>query len=149
MKRTTPPPKQKKSEAYTAVHEWLKAKLALADAKKAELELRRVAIAKLFPDDSVLKEGTNSLTLVTSDAQECVCKVGMKINRDLEVSVLSHVMPRLPKHLQAEGKLIKWKPGLVLSTYREMTEAERRIFDEAVTSSPGELTLEAVIQEKL
>jgi hypothetical protein len=105
-------------------------------AKVRELELRN-GFARLFTEP---KEGVNHL--LTADGFDLV--LDYKVNRKLDVAALDAVMNELPEDsaFRQTGVLIEYKPALVMKGYRVLPDAERLIFCQALTETPGTPGLE-------
>lgn len=112
------------------VEQHAKAADALAAAKDRELVLRNeiVRMCHLPPD----AEGAHKVL-----AGKWVLTVDAKLNRTLDVAALDAVMEQMPEEWRVVGKLIDYKPALVLDGYRQLEGRAASVFAAALTVRPG------------
>jgi hypothetical protein len=113
----------------------VKAKIApLAEQIKPlaieELALRRQIIATIFANG---KEGTNNLEL----SGDWLLKGVIKIDRKVDEAALPAVKIKMQEMNVNPDTLIEMKPQLVLKAYRELTEEQRNVFDQALDIKPA------------
>ena len=128
--------------------EWYRLQTELAKLKSAEALLRGKIFKHYFPAP---KEGTNKVPL--NDGTGAELKGQHVINRSVDIGSLD----ALKAGIAAEGSnlpklnlddLIKWKPEVVISKYRELTEEERLTFDQCLIIKPGSPQLEIAIPKR-
>lgn len=118
------------------VLQWRKAEEALELAKVTERALRdKLAAQFTNPEEgsNVREFGRLRLTLTH------------KINRKLDEALVDEVLAKLPKQWRTEGKLVAYKPSLVVSAYRELAEDPKlvAVFAACLTETCGAPTVEA------
>jgi hypothetical protein len=126
--------------------EWYAADELLAKAKAEELRLRNL-VGGLFFTNPV--EGTNSADV--NDGTGAVVKLKQPINRKVlpeELAKLERAIGTNNRRSVIVSECIKYKPELVLSAYRELTEDERTWFDAALEIKEGTFALEVVIPKR-
>lgn len=99
----------------------------LNDAKKREMEIRKMLVSHFFP---VLQEGTNKV-----EKDGYAVKVKHTITRKIDESALDSVMLQMPEAYREIGVLIGYKPALVLANYRNLDEDQLKVFDQALVIS--------------
>lgn len=100
-----------------------------------EMTLRKELFAEAFPSPV---EGTNNLELPGG----WVLKTTYKLDRKLDSSALPAVLAELRKHDVPADSLVDYEPKLNLKMYRTLSDANRSIFDQAMTIKPASPTLE-------
>lgn len=120
---------------------WYKAAAELAKLKAYESMLRHKIAKARFPS---IKEGTNSSPL--DDGY--LLKAKHQINRDVDFASFVSNKPRFLEKLIKVDEIIKYKPELVLSEYRTLTEEQRQMFDECLIIKPGATSLEITLPKK-
>lgn len=127
---------------------WFRLKVDLGRIKGEEAMLRSRIFKHFFPAPS---EGTNSYDL--DDGTGGVLKGTHVLNR----TVLEPELEALKAAQRAEGsncpkvnlnKLIKWKPELIISEYRKLTDEERAWVDQCLDIKPGSPQMEVAIPKK-
>ena len=125
---------------FAMLEMWQAVLLAAIDAKQVierEMELRK-EVAKLFFNDPT--EGTNNLPL----SRGWKLKLTHKLDRKLDESALPTVCQKLRDLGFNPDLLFRNKPELVLAEYRTLDDANKAVFDEALTTKPASPTLELV-----
>lgn len=127
---------------------WYRAKQALAQAKQTEALLRSRVFHGFFPEPV---EGTNKHEI--NDGTGAVLKATHVIIRTVDepslealqnaIGVEGSNVPKLPL-----GKLIRWKPEVVIAEYRKLTAEEMHAFDTALIIKPGSPQLEVTIPKR-
>lgn len=118
---------------------WYSLAKQLKKVKEEEMALRIAIRDMAFPQ---LKEGANSFEFKPG----WVLKNTHKLNRTIDETVLEAVRGELP-HV-AFNNLIQWKPELRIKHYRELTETDRQVFDEALVIKPGSPAFTIVEKKK-
>jgi hypothetical protein len=127
---------------------WYEAQAELSKVKAREILLRKKLFKFHFPAPD---EGTNSLPLnplleaagIPADGR--VLKGGHVINREVDEASLKVLGPTFQEQGIAVADLIKWKPALSVSAYRELTAEQRTLFDQCLIIKDGSPTLEVVL----
>jgi hypothetical protein len=129
---------------------WFKLKKQLAEVKGAEAMLRGRIFKYFFPNPT---EGAKDNKHPLNDGTGAVLCADHVINRSVDEQQLEG----LREAIAAEGsnlpqldltKLIRWKPELVLSEYRKLTEVERHAFDQCLVIKPGSPQLDITIPKR-
>lgn len=138
--------------------QWYELHEQLGRIKSAEALLRARIFKAKFPEP---KEGTNNVPL--NDGTGAVLKAQHKIQRDIDVGTLDALkkaqadavaglateVPAAPNAPKINfDKLVKYKPELITSAYRELTAEERMYFDQCLVIKPGSPQLEIVIPKR-
>lgn len=116
--------------SFDDIAQWEQAKVALGLAKSKEALLRARVFGACFPDP---KEGTNKFPL----ANDYILNATHVISREIDVAVLKSSTPMLQEKQIPVDALITYKPSLVMSEYRTLTDEERQIFDIVLIVKPG------------
>lgn len=128
--------------------EWYKVKQQLGKLKSAEA-LMRTRIFKFF--FKAPKEGTNKVDL--NDGTGAQLKADHTINRTVDIGSLD----ALKAQQAVEGyngpklnydELIKWKPEVSITAYRQLTDEERHFFDQCLIIKPGSPQMEISIPKR-
>jgi hypothetical protein len=125
--------------AGDVAREKARAALTLEPLTKRERELREKVIALAFPKT---EEGTQSVAM----PKDWVLKLKVEIKREVDDAMLDKVREQMAK-LEIPANvdlLIRNKPELALREYRKLTDAQRKIFDQAITERNGNQTLELI-----
>lgn len=112
---------------------WREIAEILKSFKVVESQLRTEMVAHFFPNP---KEGTTNYAL--GNDWKVTCK--QPITRKCDEAVFDAVFKELPRGFK--GQLIKFKPELVVSAYRKLSDEHKAIFDEALIISNGSAALE-------
>jgi len=128
--------------------EWYKIKAQLGKLKSAEA-LMRTRIFKFF--FKAPKEGTNKVDI--NDGTGAQLKADHTINRSVDIGSLE----ALRDQQKVEGynghklnfdELVKWKPEVSITAYRQLTDEERNLFDQCLIIKPGSPQMEIVIPKR-
>ncbi len=139
------------------LEQWYKLKSELGRIKSAEALLRSKIFKHFFP---VPEEGTNTVPL--NDGTGAVIKAQHKIDRTIDQGTLDALRTAQTEALAKIDEpgftpnipifnidvLVKWKPELVLSKYRELTAEQRHYFDQALVIKPGSPQVEITIPKR-
>ena len=116
---------------------WYVVQNQLTKLKNEEQLLRRKIFEGKFLDP---KEGTNSLDL----GDGFVLKGKRVINRTVDEAAFKASLEELAKNGIATDQIVKYKPELVTSEYRTLTEEQRQLFDCVLIIKDGMPGLEIV-----
>lgn len=118
--------------------EWEAIVLQATVLKDREMTLRKELFAMAFPKPT---EGTNKLEI----GNGYLLKGDYKLNRRLDEAALPTVLGKLKEiNYPLIDRLVKYKPDMSIAEYRKLTDEQRKIMDECLTTSPGSPTLEIV-----
>lgn len=129
---------------------WYRIHAELGKLKAQEGLLRRRIFDAYFPKPA---EGTNSVDL--NDGTGAVLKGTHKIQRDVDQGAYEAYRTEQQREgsnlvqLPMIENLVKWKPEVVLSEYRKLTDEERMAFDQCLIIKPGSPSLEIVIPKRV
>lgn len=107
-------------------------------AKKRKAEIDEILTDHFFPKRK--EEGTERKE---SNGFLVMLKTGLK--RAFDAAAIPAIMKKLPAGMEED--LIDYKPHLKLSNYRDISEANRRIFDHCLTATPDKAIFEIVKKE--
>lgn len=108
----------------------------IAKARKAEID--EILTNHFFPkrkEEGTERKETNGFCVML--------KTGLK--REVDTAAVQTVMRKLPPGMEQD--LIDYKPRLKLKEYRDISEANRRIFNHCLTETPEKPTFEIVKQQ--
>lgn len=127
--------------------EWQEATKELAAAKETEAALRKQVLAMCFDWDYDDREGTQNVELGNGYKLKAVFKLNRRLdNKDDKVDkILTKIEKSGPEGEFIAERLVKWKPELALSEYKNLPEKFKKLIDEVLTASPGTPGLELVI----
>lgn len=127
--------------------EWFNKKAELARLKTLEMLLRTRIFRHFFPAP---KEGTNTHVLEDQYQLKAVYSLTRKIQEEVmqalcarpQVGVNELGQPVYGKSKLEEAgvsptSIIKWKPELSITAYRELTEEQRHLVDQMLLIEPG------------
>lgn len=129
------------------INEWREAQAVLAKAKETELRLRNEILAGAFGfNPTVLREGTENYPLLEGFKLKAVFKANYKLNNtdDAVDKALTKIEKAGPEGAFIAGRLVKWKPELSVSEYRNLEPKYQKIIDDVLTISEGTPSLELV-----
>lgn len=95
-----------------------------------EMLLRKKIFGGIFPNP---REGVNAHTMPDG----YIIKGTYKIDRKVELAVLKSNTESFIERGVSPDSLIEYKPELVLSAYRQLTEEQAAIFDECLIIKPA------------
>lgn len=127
----------------TDLAEWYKMQQKLAKLKSAEALLRNKIFKGLFLAPT---EGTNKHQL--NDGTGAVLKATHVINRSVDEGALDALKEELRNKKIKTADLIRYKPELVISEYRKLTDEEQKLFDRVLIVKPGTPQMEIVIPKR-
>ncbi len=114
---------------------WHELQATLKILKEAEMEMR-LEMGLAFFKPASLVEGTNTAEI----GNGWKLKNKHTLRRSVDEAALEAVLKQLPRG--SRGKLLKFKPAVVIKEYRRLSDKERKIFDEALVIKPASLSLE-------
>jgi hypothetical protein len=106
----------------------------MALLKAQETLLRGKIYRTFFPD---AREGTNTVPL----ANGYVLKGVRKVDRKLDIAVLTTLSAELEAAGVSTAQIVKWTPELKTTAYKELTEEQKLIFDQALIIKDGSPSL--------
>ena len=106
-----------------------------------EQRLRKEVFNLFFPTP---KEGTDKVEL----GEGWLLKGTYKLDRKIDEAALPTVQKELREIDINPDLLVNWEPKLKTAIYKELTEPQRRIFDQALVIKPGSPTVELVPPKK-
>lgn len=110
--------------------EWFKLAAELKALRASEMTMRKRIVKAFFPNP---KEGSNKTTL--SDGY--VLEMTQPIERSIDVAALDALGEQLDEANVPTDALLKYKPSLVVSSYRNLTPEQLEVFDQVLTIKPG------------
>lgn len=116
---------------------WYVVQDQLSKLKNEEQLLRQKIFKSMFPNP---KEGTNNLDLPDG----YVLKGKRTINRTVDEAAFKASIEELAKNGIATDAIVKFKPELVTSEYRTLTDEQRNLFDCVLIIKDGMPGLEIV-----
>lgn len=125
---------------------WFAADKLMRETKAEELRLRKL-VGGMFFDKP--KEGTNDADV--NDGTGAVVKLKQPITRTVlpeELAKLERTIGTNNRRSAIVSECIKYKPELVLSAYRALTDEERAWLDGALEIKEGTFAIEVVIPKR-
>lgn len=125
---------------------WWEADKAAKIAKANEENLRYAVLPMMFPQPYV---GTNNVELGGGYKLKAEYKQNYSIKKNEVTEDYSHVpavLAKLPPAVAA--RLVRWKPELSITAYKELTAEEQAIVNTIVTITDGKPTLEMITPKK-
>lgn len=122
------------------LYDWYEKQRQLAILKVEELELRKDLFARYFPTP---QEGTNNHALKDG----WILKGKHGFNRKINEVALAEVLKQ-PGMKEVVKAVIKWKPEVSTKEYKNLTDEQRRILDNALIVTPSTPGLEVVLPKK-
>jgi hypothetical protein len=123
------------------IQQWYVLQDQLKKLKASEMLLRIRIFKGLFPNPV---EGTNNYPL----PEQWVLKGGYKLTRNIDIGSLQAMRERFAAAGVRADSLVEYKPSLVLSEYRTLTDEQRQLFDQCLEIKPGSPSLEIVLPAK-
>lgn len=120
------------------LNRWYTVNEQLTKLKKEELSLRRELFAAAFSDP---KEGSKENKLPLADG--FILQGDYKINRTVDPAVVS-TLAKMPNVAPLVERLINYKPTLILSEWRKLSDEDRILVADMVTEKPGTPALKVV-----
>lgn len=119
------------------IERWYTVQEKLSKLKNEEQLLRQKIFKGMFPDP---KEGTNSVEL----GDGFVIKGKRVINRTVDDAAYKASIEELAKAGIPTDEIVRYKPELVISTYRKLTEEQKHIMDTVLIVKDGMPALEII-----
>lgn len=123
------------------VIEWYNASEQLTALKNKEMLLRKHVFDGMFSEP---KEGVNSQPL----PDNWVLKGKYTLNRTPDMDAFAQMAPALRDAGVILESLIEWKPSLKTSTYRDLSDEQRKMVDQCLVIKPGSPALEIVMPKR-
>lgn len=123
------------------LNEWYRLQAELKRIKASEMLLRTKIFGFFF---KAPVEGTNDAPL----ADGWVLKGKYNITREVDPGALGAMTDKLREAGVVIEKLVQYKPSLVLREYRELSDVQRHLMDQALIIKPGAPALEIVLPAK-
>jgi hypothetical protein len=121
---------------------WFKMAEQLKKLRDSEMVLRKRIFSGFFPEP---KEGINRVEISNGFNLE----VSYPIERKVDEVALDALTPDdWEKVGLSKDVLIKYKPSLVVSAYRQLTDEQRAIFDQILTIKDGSPSGMKVVKKK-
>jgi hypothetical protein len=137
---------EKKDEvSLETIEQWYDITLKLDELKGQEIALRTTLAKHYFPNAT---EGTN--TRIDVMPNQWLLKLQRKINRTVDEALLrifsaptagKNQTPFEEQEIDIT-KLVKWKPEVVISEYRKLSDEQRKFFDQVLVIKDGTPSLE-------
>ena len=121
-----PPNEVTQADLFT----WYAMQAELSKLRASEMLLRKKIFGAYFPEP---KEGTNTYILPDGFA----LKGTHVISREVDIGALEGAKPEFVKANLKVDTLVQYKPSVVISEYRTLTEEERNLFDMCLVIKPG------------
>lgn len=112
--------------------QWFLKKQELAKVQAAERALRDTVVSLYLPEDQK-KEGTNTIKLPTGDELKIVCGIDRKVDK----AIWSSLLPQLCELGVDVNEVVETKVELRVGNYKKLTDEQRSVMDECVTSKWG------------
>jgi len=129
---------EQEAENMALLQQWNEAKIKATACKPAieeELRLRKAVVKAFFPN---AQEGANNKPLLGG----YTLKAGVTLTRKVDPAALDALSSEFEELLISKDKLLDYKPSLKVSAYRELSSAQRHLFDQALIVTDGSPTLE-------
>lgn len=123
------------------LNSWYTMQAELKRLRTAEMLLRQKIFGFYF---RAPKEGTNSHPLDGG----WVLKGKHTINREVDPGAFAAMKEQFAAAGIHSDDLVQYKPSLVLSEYRTLTEEQQKLFDRALIVKPGAPALEIMLPAK-
>lgn len=127
------------------IQQWQSAKEQMAALKELENDLRNAVLNRRFANKPNGYEGTVNQDLGRGWKLKAVFKNTLSVK---DVDSLHGVLDRMENE-SPEGKLlaerlVKWKPSVSVSEYKQLDEKYRQLIDTVIEIKPSQATLELV-----
>lgn len=133
-------------DKFKILEQWNECKERLDFYKNQEMELRKEAI-ELFFNPQEMEEGTRNEDLENGYKLKAVFKIsrafGKKTNEEIE-KVLQKIEKSGPEGEFLAERIVKWKPELSTTEYKNLDAKYLKIINEIVVSKPASPSLELV-----
>ncbi|UYE92021.1 hypothetical protein KJBENDCP_00051 [Klebsiella phage vB_KmiS-Kmi2C] len=123
---------------------WQEAKNALDAAKAIEADLRREVMETLYNfDENELREGTENIELGNGYIAKAVFKTSYKLTNDVD-AMLDKLETTSEEGKFIADRLVKFKPELSVTEYKNLPANLRSIVNMAVVTKPAIPSFEIV-----
>lgn len=119
--------------------DWYQASLDLAKAKQTELDLRNQMVETFFPEG--LKKGINKFPMDDGFVINATGVLNYKVDEAAAPAVLKTIKERFKFDAK---ECIRTKLELAQGNYNKLPDDVKKVFDEALTITPGTPQLEIV-----
>ena len=126
---------------------WQEATKVLAAAKESESALRAEVLKNAFAfNPEALREGTENVELGAGYKLKAVFKISRNFagGQGAVEKALQKIEKNGPEGEFIAERLVKWKPELSVTEYKNLPEKFRKLIDEALTSKEATPSLELV-----
>jgi hypothetical protein len=131
------------SERDVLIGKWLEAQAASKAAVETERLLRVQVMQSFFPEAQP-DEGTVNQELGNGYKLKFVFKQNITLNKDKVDDALAEIERQGEEGKFIAGRLIKFKPELSLTEYKQLEPKMKKIIDKVITSKPGSPTIEFI-----
>lgn len=114
------------------LYNWYSKKEELKAIQASERALRETVVNAFLPE-SEKKEGTNTIKLPTGDDLKIVCGIDRKVDK----AIFSNILEALLEKGVDVNEVVETKVELRVANYKKLTEEQRNVMDECVTSKWG------------
>lgn len=111
--------------------DWFSKKAELAKVQAAERALRSTVVSTFLPDGG--KEGTNTIKLSNGDE----LKIVQSVTRKVDKAIWSTILPQMIEEGIDVNEVGETKVELRVGNYKKLTDKQKAVIDEAITSTPG------------
>lgn len=111
---------------------WYNKKQELQTVQAQERALRDTVVSLYLPNEEK-KEGTNTVKLPTGDELKIVCGIERKVDK----AIFSNIVEQLIEKGVDVNEVVETKVELRVGNYKKLTEEQRNVMDECVTSKWG------------
>jgi hypothetical protein len=126
------------------ISDWWKLHQELGVLKSREALARKVVFENCFKEGTYKPEGTNKFEL--PDHYEL--KAVTSLNRTIQIETARALAPELAKLGVMVDDLIRWKPEVSITDYRQLTDEQRKLFDQCLEIKPGSPQLKIELPAK-
>ena len=111
--------------------EWQRLQTELANAKVAEMEMRRYVVKRAFPDAT---EGTNKVELGNGYELKATVKYNYNLDTDLDKveAALNKIAVMGNEGAFIADRLVKWSASFLLTEYRKLQELDATNIQKAI-----------------
>lgn len=108
---------------------WYNKKQELQTVQAQERALRDTVVS-IYLSDEEKKEGTNTVKLPTGDELKIVCGIDRKVDK----AIFSNIVEQLMEKGVDVNEVVETKVELRVGNYKKLTDEQRKVMDECVTS---------------
>jgi hypothetical protein len=126
------------------ISDWWKLVLELKTLKSKEALARKFVFENCFKEGTYKPEGTNKFQL----PEHYELKAVTSLNRSIQIEVARAIAPDLAKLGVMVDDLIRWKPEVDITAYRQLNDEQRNMFDRCLEIKPGTPQMEIALPAK-